>query len=99
MLNTDRGADNYMIKYCEGDHEKTLVDVAPSRSVRLEMPVMSELRRGETNPGLPRMNSSSSYQPILSPVPSASNTPDSNYKRKPHIHIAAIDNSLSFPHE
>ena len=47
MLNTDRGADNYMIKYCEGDHEKTLVDVAPSRSVRLEMPVMSELRRSE----------------------------------------------------
>ncbi|KAJ2922720.1 hypothetical protein H1R20_g14346, partial [Candolleomyces eurysporus] len=31
MLNTDRGADNYMIKYCEGEHEK-LVDVAPSRS-------------------------------------------------------------------
>ena len=98
MLNTDRGADNYMIKYCEGDHEKTLVDVAPSRSVRLEMPVMSELRR-DTNPGPPRMNSSSSYQPILSPVPSGSNSPNSDYKRKPHIHIAAIDNSLSFPHE
>jgi len=98
MLNTDRGADNYMIKYCEGDHEKTLVDVAPSRSVRLEMPVMSELRR-DINPGLPRMNSSSSYQPVLSPVPSGSNSPNADYKRKPHIHIAAIDNSLSFPHE
>ena len=22
MLNTDRGADNYMIKYCEAEHEK-----------------------------------------------------------------------------
>lgn len=87
-----------MIKYCEGDHEKTLVDVAPSRSVRLEMPVMSELRR-DTNPGLPRMSSSSSYHPVLSPVPSGSNSPNSDYKRKPHIHIAAIDNSLSFPHE
>ncbi|KAF9478605.1 hypothetical protein BDN70DRAFT_942161 [Pholiota conissans] len=98
MLNTDRGADNYMIKYCEGDHEKTLVDVAPSRSVRLEMPVMSELRRSDMTSG-PRMSPSSSYQPALSPVPSRSNTPSSDYKRRPHIHIAAIDNSLSFPHE
>ncbi|KAJ3517217.1 hypothetical protein NLJ89_g658 [Agrocybe chaxingu] len=98
MLNTDRGADNYMIKYCEGDHDKALVDVAPSRSVRLEMPVMSELRRSEMH-SVPRMGSSSTYQPTLSPVPSGSNTPNSDYKRKPHIHIAAIDNSLSFPHE
>jgi hypothetical protein len=86
-----------MIKYCEGDHEKALVDVAPSRSVKLEMPVMSELRRTETTHGIPHMNSS--YQPVLPPVPSGSNTPDIDYKRKPHIHIAAIDNSLSFPHE
>lgn len=93
MLNTDRGADNYMIKYCEGDHEKLLVDVAPSRSVRLEMPVMSELRNSS-------VSRSNSYQPNLSPVPSGSNTPDSpDYKKKPHLHIAAIDNSLSFPHE
>lgn len=99
MLNTDRGADNYMIKYCEGDHEKALVDVAPSRSVRLEMPVMSELRRTDSVTSGPRMNQSSSYQPTLSPVPSRSNTPSSDYRRKPHIHIAAIDNSLSFPHE
>ncbi|KAH9485374.1 Phosphatidylinositol 4-kinase lsb6 [Psilocybe cubensis] len=99
MLNTDRGADNYMIKYCEGDHEKPLVDVAPSRSVRLEMPVMSELRRPDANSNSPRMTATSSYQPNLSPVPSGSNTPSSDYRRKPHIHIAAIDNSLSFPHE
>ncbi|PPR07411.1 hypothetical protein CVT26_013727 [Gymnopilus dilepis] len=99
MLNTDRGADNYMIKYCEGDHEKTLVDVAPSRSVRLEMPVMSELRRTDSLSGIARTTSSSSYQPTLSPVPSGSNSPNSDYRRKPHIHIAAIDNSLSFPHE
>ncbi|KAI0743598.1 phosphatidylinositol 3 and 4-kinase-domain-containing protein [Daedaleopsis nitida] len=47
MLNTDRGADNYMIKYCEGDHSKSLVDVAPSRTSRPDMPMMTELRRTE----------------------------------------------------
>ncbi|KAL0956588.1 hypothetical protein HGRIS_002726 [Hohenbuehelia grisea] len=88
MLNTDRGADNYMIKYCEGDHEKNLVDVAPTRSAAPEMPVMSELRRTEQ----PRMEAPSSYF-----RPSTPNTSD--YTRRPHIHIAAIDNSLSFPHE
>ncbi|PPQ67287.1 hypothetical protein CVT25_005871 [Psilocybe cyanescens] len=98
-ISFNRGADNYMIKYCEGDHEKALVDVAPSRSVRLEMPVMSELRRPDGASNAPRMSASASYQPNLSPVPSGSNTPSSDYRRKPHIHIAAIDNSLSFPHE
>ncbi|KAI0315476.1 phosphatidylinositol 3 and 4-kinase-domain-containing protein [Amylostereum chailletii] len=92
MLNTDRGADNYMIKYCEAEHEKSLVDVAPSR--QLEMPMMSEVRRSATppnlNPGVsfaspPRINRASSAQ--------------GNYTKHPHIHIAAIDNSLSFPHE
>ncbi|KAF9268865.1 hypothetical protein L218DRAFT_918023 [Marasmius fiardii PR-910] len=100
MLNTDRGADNYMIKYCEGETEK-LIDVAPARSVRHQMPLMSELRRNESstsgsspiiNPGAPHtsMNLSSSFS-------SCSDSGD--YKHKPHIHIAAIDNSLSFPHE
>ena len=98
MLNTDRGADNYMIKYCEAEHDK-LVDVAPSRSVRLEMPAMSELRRPDPAPGVARTPSMPPYQPSLSPVPSGSVTPDLDYRRKPHIHIAAIDNSLSFPHE
>ncbi|KAG6862265.1 hypothetical protein C0995_002196 [Termitomyces sp. Mi166 len=96
MLNTDRGADNYMIKYCEGDHEKTLVDVAPSRSIRKEMPVMSELRR-EASSSAPSMTTSSPY--FASPVPSDQSLPPTDYTRTPHIHIAAIDNSLSFPHE
>ncbi|RDB16775.1 Phosphatidylinositol 4-kinase lsb6 [Hypsizygus marmoreus] len=96
MLNTDRGADNYMIKYCEGDHEKTLVDVAPSRSVRKEMPVMSELRR-EASSSAPSMTISSPY--FSSPTPSGSTASVADYTRTPHIHIAAIDNSLSFPHE
>ncbi|KAF5385849.1 hypothetical protein D9615_002528 [Tricholomella constricta] len=96
MLNTDRGADNYMIKYCEGDHEKTLVDVAPSRSVRKGMPVMSELRR-EASSSAPSMTTSSPY--FTSPVSLESSFPQTEYTRTPHIHIAAIDNSLSFPHE
>ncbi|KAF8210266.1 phosphatidylinositol 3 and 4-kinase-domain-containing protein [Mycena galopus ATCC 62051] len=91
MLNTDRGADNYMIKYCDGDHEKSLVDVAPSLSSRVQMPSMSELRKPD---------GSSQVHPSPSMGPSASTSSLSeNYTRKPHIHIAAIDNSLSFPHE
>jgi phosphatidylinositol 4-kinase type 2 len=101
MLNTDRGADNYMIKYCEGDHEKSLVDVAPSRSDRAEMPVMSELRRSESGIVPPRMAPSSPYPnvPVMDPTTSGTSTPLGDYTRRPHIHIAAIDNSLSFPHE
>lgn len=82
-----------MIKYCEGDHSKSLVDVAPSRISRPEMPLMTELRRTETT------SSQSTVRPATPPnyTPSAnSNLP---YTRLPHIHIAAIDNSLSFPHE
>ncbi|KAG6845386.1 hypothetical protein H0H87_009733 [Tephrocybe sp. NHM501043] len=96
MLNTDRGADNYMIKYCEADHEKALVDVAPSRSVRKEMPIMSELRR-EASSSAPSMTTSSPY--FASPIPTEHSLHPTDYTRTPHIHIAAIDNSLSFPHE
>ena len=99
MLNTDRGADNYMIKYCEGDHEKALVDVAPSRSVRLEMPAMSELRRTEMVSHTPSLSPSASYHRPSSPGALGSSTPHGDYRQCPHIHIAAIDNSLSFPHE
>ncbi|KAF9452374.1 hypothetical protein P691DRAFT_661092 [Macrolepiota fuliginosa MF-IS2] len=99
MLNTDRGADNYMIKYCEADHEKALVDVAPTRSVRLELPLMSELKRTETIPAsAPRAEAGSSRVATASPSPPES-LPGGDYTRRPHIHIAAIDNSLSFPHE
>ena len=100
MLNTDRGADNYMIKYCNHDHSKTLVDVAPSRTSRLEMPMMTELRRtnstsSNTQSTAPSMGTSSTYS---QPGPSNTNS-QLPYNRQPHIHIAAIDNSLSFPHE
>lgn len=89
MLNTDRGADNYMIKYCEGVHEKNpVVDVAPTRNTQAEMPLMSELRKAE-----PRL------EPMAGPSSLRAGTPLLDYTRRPHIHIAAIDNSLSFPHE
>jgi phosphatidylinositol 4-kinase type 2 len=108
MLNTDRGADNYMIKYCEGEHEKSLVDVAPSRSAQLGMPMMSEVRSAPNpnpspspNPNLVSPNSSSPSVSFASPPRISRNNSALNddYKRRPHIHIAAIDNSLSFPHE
>ncbi|KAF5348627.1 hypothetical protein D9758_006851 [Tetrapyrgos nigripes] len=98
MQNTDRGADNYMIKYCEGETEKPLVDVAPTRSARLEMPLMSEFRRGDSGPSV---STASTVNPAASEPTNTSKSPvpQEECYRRPHIHIAAIDNSLSFPHE
>ncbi|KAA1471659.1 hypothetical protein DENSPDRAFT_837697 [Dentipellis sp. KUC8613] len=96
MLNTDRGADNYMIKHCEGEHEKSFIDVAPSRTAQLEMPVMTELRRNDSASGSSPPSISFTNTPRVNRVISNSSSP---YTRQPHIHIAAIDNSLSFPHE
>jgi phosphatidylinositol 4-kinase type 2 len=98
MLNTDRGADNYMIKVCKVQHGSTLVDVAPSRSGLREMPQMTELRRTTDPPaGTPQMVAGPSNPSLGSrSSPGGSQIP---YTVRPHIHIAAIDNSLSFPHE
>ena len=82
-----------MIKYCEGDHEKTLVDVAPSHSVQLQMPIMSELKKSETALMTNARNTGASTSQL--PAPQVQD----DYRKRPHIHIAAIDNSLSFPHE
>lgn len=83
-----------MIKYCEPDYGKSPVDVAPTRTSRREMPVMTELRRTDGTP---------SGGPTLQAPPSYSQSgyfdPHVPYPQRPHIHIAAIDNSLSFPHE
>ncbi|KAJ3536471.1 hypothetical protein NM688_g6831 [Phlebia brevispora] len=95
MLNTDRGADNYMIKYCESEHSKSLVDVAPSRTTA---PMMSEIRRDTPHLGTPPMTVGPSMASSYSQAGSSSGT-HLPYTRQPHIHIAAIDNSLSFPHE
>jgi hypothetical protein len=91
MLNTDRGADNYMIKYCEGNHEK-LVDTAPQPSAHPQMP---QMRRTETHS--PSSQSTVTFANAI--PPSQANAASSDYIHQPHIHIAAIDNSLSFPHE
>ncbi|KIY74085.1 hypothetical protein CYLTODRAFT_364402 [Cylindrobasidium torrendii FP15055 ss-10] len=88
MLNTDRGADNYMIKYCDVHHEKSLVDVAPSKS-----PAMGEHK----NTRIPSMTAPPQFS--TSGPSTLNSTPDEDYTKRPHIHIAAIDNSLSFPHE
>jgi len=93
MLNTDRGADNYMIKYCEGDHDKSLVDIAPSRSATLEMKMAERLK------GSPRMEVPAAYNTGLGSASGSSTPSGGDYTKRPHIHIAAIDNSLSFPHE
>ncbi|KAI0088026.1 phosphatidylinositol 3 and 4-kinase-domain-containing protein [Irpex rosettiformis] len=98
MLNTDRGADNYMIKYCNVQHGSTLVDVEPLPYGPRGLPQMTELRR-TTNPP------SASPQMVAGPSTSTSTGHVSqggsqiSYTARPHIHIAAIDNSLSFPHE
>ena len=91
-----------MIKYCEGEHEKTLVDVAPTRMSSLQMPQMNEVRK-ESLLSTPAMSSvsstpSTSQRPFISPRNSHL-YPNQPYTRVPHIHIAAIDNSLAFPHE
>ncbi|KAG9125885.1 phosphatidyl inositol kinase [Ceratobasidium sp. 392] len=86
MRNTDRGLDNFMIKYCEGTHEKQVVDTAPTR-----LPMMSELKNSNMQPP-PASHMSTS-------TPSGSEPSGSSQYKRPHVHIAAIDNSLSFPHQ
>ncbi|PFH51476.1 hypothetical protein AMATHDRAFT_142297 [Amanita thiersii Skay4041] len=98
MLNTDRGADNYMIKYCEGDHEKALVDVAPTHSVRLQVPGVTELNKISI-PSTAHAYTSDTPGTHTSILQHQDSQRDDSYKKRPHIHIAAIDNSLSFPHE
>lgn len=102
-----------MIKHCEGEHEKPLVDVAPTRMSSLQMPQMNEVRRESllSTTTIPSMTASpsASQRPTYSPRPSYLHPQPSNYPqqanpsqpytRYPHIHIAAIDNSLAFPHE
>jgi len=92
MLNTDRGADNYMVKYCEGNYEKPLVNIAPAPSVQLQVPITTELREVEGKPCCVGPSTSHTLDTHTSP-------PQEDYRKRPHIHIAAIDNSLSFPHE
>lgn len=87
MRNTDRGADNYMIKYCEGRHERPLVDIAPSRS---SMAVMPTMMREVSNPD-PRASSPSS--PPKQPTPANESAPQYG-PRGPHIHVSLLEHDL-----
>ena len=83
-----------MIKYCNETHDKrSVVDTAPTRADVPSYPAMMREVPTSTAPSsIPPMTWS--HSPRLAP----SGATDSVYSR-PHMHIAAIDNSLSFPHE
>lgn len=97
MRNTDRGADNYMIKCCEGEVDKSLVAVAPAPSGTLQMPIVNELRNKEG--GEPGQTLGMSYANVSEQTITGTPVSTQSYIRQPHVHIAAIDNSLAFPHE
>lgn len=91
MRNTDRGADNYMLKYCEGNNERSLIDIAPSRSSTSTMPVMRELPMSDsllaTIPSPPVMHLGSPRSPYL-----ASQEPGTSlHARLPHLHVRSIE--------
>lgn len=94
MLNTDRGLDNFMIKSCDIDHEKAPVDPPPVNASHVDTPQMSEIRKPTNGVVVPPTATPS--MSALGTKTSGASTPN---RRKSHIHIAAIDNSLSFPHE
>ena len=97
MLNTDRGLDNFMIKCCDIDHEKASVDTPPVNTSHVDTPQMSEVRKsGPTTSGVVAPPTATPSMSALGTKTSGTSTPS---RRRSHIHIAAIDNSLSFPHE
>lgn len=92
MRNTDRGADNYMLKYCEGNNERSLIDIAPSRLSTSIMPVMRERTTSESHLATlaapPVMHQGTSR-------PTSSTSQDSGaspYAHLPHLHVRS--NSL-----
>ena len=97
MLNTDRGLDNFMIKCCDVDHEKGSIDNPPVNTLRVDTPQMSEIRKpGPATSGVVVPPTATPSMSALGGKASGASTPS---RRHSHIHIAAIDNSLSFPHE
>lgn len=87
-----------MIKYCNVQHGSTLVDVEPSRTAPRGMRQMSEIRRTTNAPtASPQMVAGPSTSSSINRVSQGGS--QIRYTERPHIHIAAIDNSLSFPHE
>ena len=97
MLNTDRGLDNFMIKCCDIDHEKAPVDNPPVNTSHVDTPQMSEIRKpSPATSGVAVPPTATPSMSALGAKISGTSTPS---RRQSHIHIAAIDNSLSFPHE
>ncbi|KAG8930968.1 phosphatidyl inositol kinase, partial [Tulasnella sp. 408] len=101
MRNTDRGLDNFMIKFCEGRRD-SVVNRAPVASPVPQYPAMNN----PTPSSYPfTATPSSSLQPPQMTTPRGPSpngkAPESEpcYLDRPHMHIAAIDNSLSFPHQ
>ncbi|KAG9002919.1 phosphatidyl inositol kinase [Tulasnella sp. JGI-2019a] len=97
MRNTDRGLDNFMIKFCEGKRERSVVNRAPAGSFGPNHPMMSQLGSTTNQPSLSATMTTSSIPP--SPAADSNQDIESSSRDRPHIHIAAIDNSLSFPHQ
>jgi phosphatidylinositol 4-kinase type 2 len=90
-----------MIKYCPGTNEKTVVDTAPSRSAIPQVPTMSHSRSAFTSTSVASTSSQTQTQTPSECLSrqTQSQTHAPSYLRTPHLHIAAIDNSLSFPHQ
>jgi len=91
MLNTDRGLDNFMIKCCDIDHEKTPIDTPLVNTSRVDAPQMSEIPKPSpaTSGVVVPPAATPSMSTLGAKTPGAS-TPN---RRHSHIHIAAIDNS------
>lgn len=90
-----------MIKFCEGKRERTVVNRAPAASAAPHHPMMSQVGSTTTQPTLSTgMSTSNLHNIASSPAPSPHmNQEGESYHDRPHVHIAAIDNSLSFPHQ
>jgi len=97
MLNTNRCLDNFMIKCCDIDHEKAPIDTPPVNTSHVDTPQIREIRK--SNPATSGVAVPPTATPSMSALgtkPTGTSTPS---RRRSHIHIAAVDNSLSFPHE
>ncbi|CAG8573861.1 11449_t:CDS:2 [Diversispora eburnea] len=108
MRNTDRGLDNWMIKYCETDGNSSITNSPPKSSVMKAPEVLS--KDNSSKKDSKDSKSSKSSKPVISnssiETPSTSSARNNSqeasktkspFTQYPHIHIAAIDNGLAFP--
>ncbi|CAO3640068.1 unnamed protein product [Cunninghamella blakesleeana] len=81
IRNTDRGLDNWMVKYCEGDAK------LGSRTSNSSIDSNSKHTQNETSNSSNNNNNNNNNKTSTC----------QHGKNTPHIHIAAIDNGLAFP--